>query len=108
MSAATFVIYAQQYILLAITVVAGVTAAVALVHAAVTRPDAFTAVDAQTKTFWVAVLAVSTLLIWVVQASLGFGLMFFLVAITAVLVYVVDVRVRTDEILGRTWFRKNA
>ncbi|KJR07358.1 DUF2516 family protein [Gordonia sihwensis] len=108
MSAASFVIYAQQYILLAITVIAGVTAVVALVHAAITRPDAFTAVDAQTKTFWVAVLAVSTLLIWLVQASLGFGLMFFLAAITAVLVYVVDVRVRTDEILGRSWFRKNA
>ncbi|MGB3697927.1 MAG: DUF2516 family protein [Gordonia sp. (in: high G+C Gram-positive bacteria)] len=108
MSTAVFIWNAQQYILLAITIVAGVTSAVATVHAAITRPDAFTAADAQSKTFWVAVLAVSTLLIWVVQATLGMGLMFFLVAVTAMLVYVVDVRVRLDEILGRSWFRKIA
>lgn len=108
MSTALFVLYAQHYILLAITVVSGITGAVALVHAATTRADAFTAISAQTKGIWVAILAVSTVLIWVVRANLGFGLMFFLIAITAVLVYVVDVRARIDEILGRSWFRKNA
>ncbi|NLG44980.1 DUF2516 family protein [Gordonia sp. (in: high G+C Gram-positive bacteria)] len=108
MSTAIFVHNAQVYILLAITIVAGVTSTVALVHAAITRPDAFTATDAQSKTFWVSILAVSTILIWVVQAGFGMGLMFFLAAVTAMLVYVVDVRVRIDGVLGRSWFRKNA
>jgi len=44
----------------------------------------------------------------VVQAGFGMGLMFFLAAVTAMLVYVVDVRVRIDGVLGRSWFRKNA
>lgn len=108
MSTAVFVLNAQQYLLWAITLAMGITGVVSLVHAASTRPDAFTAVDAQSKTFWVAVLAVSTIVIFLVQATLGMGLMFFLVAATAVLVYVVDVRVRVDEVLGRSWFRKNA
>ncbi|MBM7368000.1 DUF2516 family protein [Gordonia hydrophobica] len=108
MSTAVIVLNAQYYLLLAITVISGITGVVALVHAAVTRPDAFTATDAKSKTFWVAVLAVATVLIWVVQARLGFGLMFYLASITAVLVYVVDVRARIDDILGRSWFRKNA
>ena len=108
MTIQSFVVHAQAYILLAITVVSGVTGVVALVHAATTRADAFTAISAQSKGFWVAVLAVSTILIWVVQAGFGFGLMFFLASLTAVLVYVVDVRARIDEILGRSWFRKNA
>ncbi|MGB3302825.1 DUF2516 family protein [Gordonia sp. (in: high G+C Gram-positive bacteria)] len=108
MSTEVFVHYAQLYILIAITLVSGITALVALVHAAITRPDAFTAVDAQSKTFWVAVLAVSAVVIFLIQATFGFGLMFFLAAVTAVLVYVVDVRVRVDDVLGRSWFRKNA
>lgn len=55
-----------------------------------------------------SILAVSTILIWVVQAGFGMGLMFFLASVTAMLVYVVDVRVRIDGVLGRSWFRKNA
>lgn len=108
MSTATFVVNAQHYILVAITVISGLTGVVALIHAAVTRADAFTATSAQSKGFWVAVLAVATVVLWVIGARFNFGLMFYLIAITAVLVYVVDVRVRTDEILGRSWFRKNA
>lgn len=108
MSTQSFVLHAQAYVLLAITVVSGIAGVVALVHAATTRADAFTAISAQTKGIWVAILAVATLVIWVVQATLGLGLMFYLIAITAVLVYIVDVRARIDEILGRSWFRKNA
>ena len=107
MTVQTVVLNAQTYILLALGVIGGLSALVALVHAAITRPDAFTAVDAQSKTFWVAMLAVSNLLIWLFTATYGMSLiMFFLIGVIAVMVYIVDVRVRVDEVLHRRWFRK--
>lgn len=100
------VIDARNYILLAVGVIAGLSSLAALVHAAITRPDAYTAVDAQSKTFWVALLAVANLLIWLFVVG-GMGvLILFLVGVIASMVYIVDVRSRVDEILNRKWFRK--
>ena len=42
-----------------------------LVHAALARPDAFTAVDRQTKGFWVGILALSTLFLVVFGVAGG-------------------------------------
>ncbi|WP_132992315.1 DUF2516 family protein [Gordonia zhaorongruii] len=98
------VLDAQIYILWFLTFAAGIPAVIALVHAGITRHDAFTAVDAQSKTFWVAVLAVSVLLIWF--GSVMSIWLLFLVGVIASMIYIVDVRVRTDEILNRHWFRK--
>ncbi|WP_035719792.1 DUF2516 family protein [Gordonia shandongensis] len=106
MTVQTIVLTVQQTILLVITYACGVTSLVAFVHAAVTRPDAFTAVDAQSKTFWVALLGGSTLLIWLFGAAALSVWFLFLIGVVAMLVYVVDVRRRVDEILGRSWFRK--
>ena len=106
MTVQTVVENLQQWILLVLGLIAGVAALLALVHAAITRPDAYTAVDAQSKTFWVALLAVSTLLIWLFAFG-GLGmLMLFLIGVVAVMVYIVDVRRRLDGVLNRNWFRK--
>lgn len=106
MTVQSVVLEARFYILLALGVIAGLSAVAALVHAAITRPDAYTAVDAQSKTFWVAILAVANLLIWLFVVGGMSVLILFLVGVIAVMVYIVDVRVRVDEILKRSWFRK--
>nr|WP_307851849.1 DUF2516 family protein [Williamsia sp. CHRR-6] len=80
----------------------GAAALAALVHAAITRPDAFPAVDRQSKVMWVSILAVATLLIGLTGVISFFGIF----GVVAVLVYIVDVRPRIDAILGRKWFRK--
>ncbi|GAB2641122.1 hypothetical protein GCM10027169_06520 [Gordonia jinhuaensis] len=95
--------YGQSLILLLLTIVGGVAAVVALVHAISQRPDAFTAVDKQSKKFWVIVLALAAVFIWIFGAISLLGI----IGIVAVLVYLVDVRPRVDSIQGRHWFRKS-
>jgi hypothetical protein len=94
--------YAQNIVLLLLTVVAGVAAAVSLVHAAVQRPDAFPAVDRQSKVIWVSILAAATLLIWLFGAIHLLGI----IAVVATIVYIVDVRPRVDSIQNKSWFKK--
>ncbi|WAC53871.1 DUF2516 family protein [Gordonia sp. SL306] len=96
--------YGQNLILLALTVIAGVASAVALVHAALQRSDAFPAVDRQSKVIWVAILAAATLFIWLFGAVNFLGL----IGVVAMLVYLVDVRPRVDDIQGKRWFSKKA
>lgn len=96
--------YGQNLILLALTVIAGVASAVALLHAAIQRPDAFPAVDRQSKVIWVAILAAATLFIWVFGAINFLGL----IGVVAMLVYLVDVRPKVDAIQGKHWFSKKA
>ncbi|MDL9945397.1 DUF2516 family protein [Gordonia sp. ABSL11-1] len=96
--------YGQNLILLLLTVVAGVASAVALVHAALQRSDAFPAVDRQSKVIWVSILAVATLFIWLFGAVNFLGL----IGVVAMLVYLVDVRPRVDDIQGKRWFSKRA
>ncbi|CAM3091424.1 uncharacterized protein DUF2516 [Williamsia muralis] len=102
MNVLSFMGYAQSLVLLLLTVVAGVAAAVSLVHAALQRPDAFPAVDRQSKVIWVSILAAATAFIWL------FGAIFFIsiLGIVAVIVYIVDVRPRVDSIQNQSWFRK--
>ncbi|HEY9313010.1 DUF2516 family protein [Williamsia sp.] len=94
--------YAQSFVLLALTVVAGIAAAVALVHAAIQRPDAFPAVDRQSKVIWVSILAAATAFIWLFGAIGLLGI----IGVVAMLVYLVDVRPRVDSIQNKSWFRK--
>ncbi|MFW0783257.1 DUF2516 family protein [Gordonia sp. CPCC 206044] len=96
--------YGQNLILLLLTLVAGVASAVALVHAAVQRSDAFPAVDRQSKVIWVSILAAATLFIWLFGAVNFLGL----IGVVAMLVYLVDVRKRVDDIQGKSWFSKKA
>ncbi|GGF09162.1 DUF2516 family protein [Williamsia phyllosphaerae] len=94
--------YSRSFFVLILTVIAGVAALVALIHAAIQRPDAFPAVDRQSKVIWVSILVVATLFLWL------FGLLgiFGIIGIVAVLVYLVDVRPRVDSIQNKKWFRK--
>ncbi|MET8774352.1 DUF2516 family protein [Nocardia sp. NPDC050713] len=73
----------------------------ALIHAIRQRPDAFTAVDKQTKPIWLAILGVSLLLLLLSPA--GLGLLAF-VAIIATGIYLADVRPKVDEVQrGPRW-----
>lgn len=91
-------------LLWALTVIAGVAALVALVHAATQRKDAFPAVDKLSKGLWVTILVVATLLIWFGTAPS----FLYIIGVVALIVYLVDVRPRVDAIQGKRWFSKRA
>ncbi|MGW0245831.1 DUF2516 family protein [Nocardia goodfellowii] len=78
----------------------------ALIHAIRQRPDAFTAVDKQTKQLWLAILGVSLFLLAIplLAGGLGgFGLFTF-IAIIATGIYLADVRPKVDEVQrGPRW-----
>ncbi|MFT3899000.1 MAG: DUF2516 family protein [Gordonia sp. (in: high G+C Gram-positive bacteria)] len=100
---------AQKIVILVLWAVAVAGAAVALVHAAIQRPDAFTAVDKQSKGFWVGILTVATIFLAIFGVVGAGGMiigMICLLGLVAVIVYLVDVRPKVDEIQGRRWFRK--
>ena len=94
--------YGQSLIMLALTVAAGIAAVVALIHAAIQRPDAVPAVDRQSKVIWVSILAGASLFIWFFGAVSFLGI----IGVVAMLVYLVDVRKRVDDIQGKSWFSK--
>ncbi len=109
-------------VLLVITVLSFVGGVASLIHAVVTRPDAFPAVDTKSKGFWIGVLAASTLAtglfgvfrllaLPIVASSLvltSFSGLIFLAGVVGISVYLAGVRPRIDEIQGRSWFRKAA
>lgn len=68
----------------------------AFVHAAMQRPDAYTAVDKLTKPVWMVILGVSALLSWVL------GIMGVVIAAVATGVYLVDVRPKLLEVQGKS------
>lgn len=96
----SFLNFGQFFILTVISLVSLAAALVAFVHAAVQRPDAFPAVDKQSKTLWLVILGLAMVFI-AFLGTLG-----FIVGIVAVLVYLVDVRPRVDSIQNKKWFRK--
>jgi hypothetical protein len=73
------------------------TAGYAFVHAALQRPDAYTAAGKMTKPVWLLILGGSVLLGWLLGFALG-------TAISAVAagVYLVDVRPKLLEIQGKS------
>ncbi|GAC56938.1 hypothetical protein GOHSU_14_01050 [Gordonia hirsuta DSM 44140 = NBRC 16056] len=109
-------------LMLVITVLALLGGLAGLVHAIATRPDAFPAVDARSKGFWIGILAVSTLVAGLlgvlrllslpVVASgavlTSFSGLLFLAAVVGISVYLAEVRPRVDDIQGRSWFRNAA
>ncbi|GAA3969958.1 DUF2516 family protein [Gordonia caeni] len=110
------------YLMLVVTGVTLIGGAAALVHAIATRPDAFPAVDTKSKGFWVAILAVSTVVAGLLgvlrllslpviasgQVLTSFTGLLFLAAVIGICVYLAEVRPRVDDIQGRSWFRKAA
>jgi Protein of unknown function (DUF2516) len=71
----------------------------AFVHAAIQRPDAYTAADKMTKPVWLIILGVATLLILLLPAQSVLGIV---VGACASGVYLVDVRPKLLEIQGKS------
>jgi hypothetical protein len=61
------------------------------------RSDAFTAADRKTKPIWLAITAASTVVMWLF-GFYGPGSFFWLAALVAALVYIVDVRPRVSQV----------
>jgi predicted cation transporter len=68
----------------------------AFVHAAMQRPDAYTAVDKLTKPVWLGILGVSGLL------SLVLGVTGSVIAAVAAGVYLADVRPKLLDVQGKS------
>lgn len=88
----------QGLIVLVLSLLALAAEVFALVHAVRQRQDAFAATGKQSKTFWVAALAVATLM---GLASVGGVGILGIIGIVVAGVYLADVRPAIDEILGR-------
>ena len=84
------------YVLFVVQVAVLVAAVYAFVHAAMQRPDAFTAADKLTKPVWLVILGVAVLL------ALVLGIMGVAIAAVASGVYLVDVRPKILEIQGKS------
>lgn len=89
----------QGWIILGLGLLALGAEVYALLHAVRQRPDAFIAAGKQTKTFWVAALAIATLLGFAVLGG-GFGIL-AIIGIVLAGVYLADVRPAIDSIMGR-------
>lgn len=84
------------YVLFALQVAVLVTTVYAFVHAAIQRPDAYTAAEKLTKPVWLVILGVAVLL------ALVLGITGVAIAAVAAGVYLVDVRPKILEIQGKS------
>lgn len=87
-------------IMLVLLVAVVVTAVYAFVHAALQRPDAYTAADKLTKPVWLAILGgavAATSILYPVLQVLGMA-----IAACAAGVYLVDVRPKLLEVQGKS------
>ena len=84
------------YVLFALQVSVLVTTVYAFVHAAIQRPDAYTAAEKLTKPVWLVILGVAVLL------ALVLGITGVAIAAVAAGVYLVDVRPKILEIQGKS------
>ncbi len=85
-----------SYVLFALQIAVLGAAVYAFVHAAIQRPDAYTAADKLTKPVWLAILGVGALL------ALVLGVIGIAIAAVASGVYLVDVRPKILEIQGKS------
>ncbi|MFB1295940.1 DUF2516 family protein [Mycobacterium sp. pW049] len=85
-----------SYVLFALQVAVLVASVYAFVHAAMQRPDAYTAAEKLTKPVWLVILGVGTLL------ALVLGITGVAIAAVAAGVYLVDVRPKILEIQGKS------
>ena len=84
------------YVLAVLQIAVVVTAVYAFVHAALQRPDAYTAADKLTKPVWLVILGVGVLL------ALVLGITGVAIGAVAAGVYLVDVRPKILEIQGKS------
>jgi O-antigen/teichoic acid export membrane protein len=84
------------YVLAFLQIAVVVTTVYAFVHAALQRPDAYTAAEKLTKPVWLVILGVGVLL------ALVLGITGVAIAAVAAGVYLVDVRPKILEIQGKS------
>jgi O-antigen/teichoic acid export membrane protein len=84
------------YVLAVLQIAVVVTTVYAFVHAALQRPDAYTAAEKLTKPVWLMILGVGVLL------ALVLGITGVAIAAVAAGVYLVDVRPKILEIQGKS------
>ncbi len=84
----------------ALQIAVALTAVYAFVHAALQRPDAYTAADKLTKPVWLVILGLAVLLSSLL--SFVFGVLGMAIAACAAGVYLVDVRPKLLEIQGKS------
>lgn len=84
------------YVLAVLQIAVLVTTVYAFVHAALQRPDAYTAAEKLTKPVWLVILGAGVLL------ALVLGITGVAIAAVAAGVYLVDVRPKILEIQGKS------
>lgn len=84
------------YVLAVLQIAVVATTVYAFVHAALQRPDAYTAAEKLTKPVWLVILGVGVLL------ALVLGITGAAIAAVAAGVYLVDVRPKILEIQGKS------
>ena len=84
------------YVLFALQIAVLVATLYAFVHAAMQRPDAYTAANKLTKPVWLVILGVGVLL------ALVLGITGVAIAAVAAGIYLVDVRPKILEIQGKS------
>ena len=85
-----------SYVLFALQIAVLLTAVYAFVHAAIQRPDAYTAAEKLTKPVWLVILGGGVLL------ALVLGILGVAIAAIATGVYLVDVRPKILEVQGKS------
>lgn len=83
-------------VLFVLSVAVFLTTVYAFVHAAMQRPDAYTAAEKLTKPVWLVILGVAGLLVFVLSV------MGPVIAACAAGVYIVDVRPKLLEVQGKS------
>ncbi|OBG39856.1 hypothetical protein AWB91_25090 [Mycobacterium paraense] len=92
--------HAVTIVMFALQIAVALTAVYAFVHAALQRPDAYTAADKLTKPVWLVILGLAVLLTSLL--SFVFGVLGMAIAACAAGVYLVDVRPKLLEIQGKS------
>ncbi len=92
--------HAVTIVMFALQIAVALTAVYAFVHAALQRPDAYTAADKLTKPVWLVILGLAVLLSSLL--SFVFGVLGMAIAACAAGVYLVDVRPKLLEIQGKS------
>jgi threonine/homoserine efflux transporter RhtA len=92
------------YIVMVIDWAGTLVGLIAFIHAVMQRSDAFTAADRLTKPAWLGITGGATVAMGLFQFY-GAGMIFWLAALVASLVYVVDVRPKLIEVQrgGSSW-----